>query len=66
MFNLARTRLAPSWRISTRNLFITTEITPNPDALKFMPGRDVLGSGKTYDFPDIREAYKVSLESQIA
>ena len=59
MFNLTRTRLVPSWRISMRNLFITTEGTPNPNALKFCPGRDVLGPGKTCDFPDIRDAYKV-------
>ena len=59
MLNLSRTRLVPSWRISMRNLFITTEGTPNPNALKFLPGRDVLGSGKTCDFPDIRDAYKV-------
>ena len=42
-----------------RNLFITTEITPNPNALKFLPGRDVLGENGTLDFPDIRDAYKV-------
>ena len=25
-------------------MFIQTEITPNPNALKFMPGREVMGS----------------------
>ena len=34
-----------------RQLFITTETTPNPNALKFVPGQTVLGEGKTYDFP---------------
>jgi len=65
MFNLTRTRLVPSWRISMRNLFITTEGTPNPNALKFLPGRDVLGSGKTCDFPDIRDAYKSPLAKRL-
>merc|ERR1712037_33257 len=48
-----------------RNLFITTEMTPNPNALKFVPGRDVLGAGSTCDFPDIREAYKSPLAKRI-
>ena len=48
-----------------RNLFITTETTPNPNALKFVPGRDVLGPGSTCDFPDIREAYKSPLAKRI-
>mgnify|MGYP006451056317 CR=1 FL=1 len=48
-----------------RNLFITTEVTPNPNALKFVPGRDVLGAGATCDFPDIREAYKSPLAKRI-
>ena len=48
-----------------RNLFITTETTPNPNALKFVPGRDVLGAGSTCDFPDIREAYKSPLAKRI-
>jgi NFU1 iron-sulfur cluster scaffold homolog, mitochondrial len=32
-------------------MFIQTESTPNPRTLKFLPGRDVLGSGSR-DFPD--------------
>lgn len=39
-----------------RGLFITTENTPNPNSLKFMPGRDVLGAGQTYDFPHITDS----------
>ena len=31
-------------------MFIQTEATPNPATLKFLPGREVLGSG-TADFP---------------
>ncbi|MGE3302578.1 MAG: NifU family protein [Hyphomonadaceae bacterium] len=32
-------------------MFIQTEATPNPQTLKFLPGRDVLGAGAR-DFPD--------------
>ena len=32
-------------------MFIQTEQTPNPASLKFLPGRDVLGSGSA-NFPD--------------
>jgi NFU1 iron-sulfur cluster scaffold homolog, mitochondrial len=31
-------------------MFIETESTPNPATLKFLPGRDVMGSGGTADF----------------
>lgn len=36
-------------------MFIQTEETPNPATLKFLPGRDVLGSG-TADFTDATDA----------
>ena len=36
-------------------MFIQTETTPNPNSIKFFPGRDVLESG-TRDFPNVREA----------
>lgn len=36
-------------------MFIQTEETPNPATMKFIPGRDVLGSG-TADFTDAGEA----------
>ena len=31
-------------------MFIETESTPNPATLKFLPGRDVMGTGATADF----------------
>ena len=40
-------------------MFIQTETTPNPDVLKFLPGRDVLGatlSGGAREFRDAEEA----------
>ena len=36
-------------------MFIQTEATPNPEVLKFIPGRDVLGSG-TREFKSLDEA----------
>ena len=37
-------------------MFIETEATPNPATLKFLPGRDVLGSRGTADFVAAAEA----------
>ena len=36
-------------------MFIQTETTPNPNTLKFLPGREVLGRG-TADFADAKAA----------
>lgn len=36
---------------SALRMFIQTQETPNPNSLKFLPGVDVLGEGKTIDFP---------------
>jgi Fe-S cluster biogenesis protein NfuA len=36
-------------------MFIQTEATPNPEVLKFLPGRDVMGEG-TRDFRDAEAA----------
>jgi hypothetical protein len=41
-------------------MFIQTQETPNPDSLKFLPGRDVLGNG-TMDFPTYEAAYSSPL-----
>lgn len=41
-------------------MFIQTEVTPNPATLKFLPGRDVMGSG-TADFPTPESAAKSPL-----
>lgn len=40
-----------------RSMFIQTQDTPNPNSLKFLPGVDVLGPGKTKDFPNGTEAF---------
>lgn len=33
-------------------MFVQTQDTPNPNSLKFLPGRAVLERGQTMDFPD--------------
>jgi len=33
-------------------MFIQTESTPNPQTLKFLPGREVMGESSVADFPD--------------
>lgn len=38
-------------------MFIQTVETPNPNSVKFLPGRQVLETGQTIDFPNIQAAY---------
>jgi hypothetical protein len=45
-------------------MFIQTQETPNPNSLKFVPGRQVLVSG-TMDFPNIREAARSPLAKYV-
>ncbi|MDA8230418.1 MAG: NifU family protein [Magnetospirillum sp.] len=45
-------------------MFIQTEPTPNPATLKFLPGRDVMGSG-TADFPDAAKAARSPLATRL-
>ena len=45
-------------------MFIQTEATPNPEVLKFLPGREVLGSG-TREFRDRVEAAASPLASAV-
>ena len=45
-------------------MFIQTEATPNPDVLKFLPGRDVLGEGAR-EFRDLDEARASPLAAAI-
>jgi len=45
-------------------MFIQTETTPNPNTLKFLPGRSVLEAG-TADFPDRDTAGKSPLATRL-
>jgi Fe-S cluster biogenesis protein NfuA len=45
-------------------MFIQTEATPNPEVLKFLPGREVLGEG-TRDFRSAEEAQVSPLAADI-
>ena len=40
--------------LSLRSLFIKSEKTPNPNFLKFIPGKTVMGDKGTMDFPDYK------------
>lgn len=46
---------APPLNRHLTRMFIQTEVTPNPDVLKFLPGRDVLVSG-AYEFQSAEDA----------
>lgn len=70
MFALRRTLLSPgtklpSQRLLARTFFINTEITPNANSLKFLPGREVLpesfGTGMFFQRHDHREVSKSPL-----
>lgn len=50
--------------IFIRNMFVQTQDTPNPNSLKFIPGRVVLESG-TMDFSGPRDAYCSPLARQL-
>ncbi|KAJ1922227.1 hypothetical protein H4219_000089 [Mycoemilia scoparia] len=47
--------------VQKRTMFIQTEVTPNDDALRFIPGVPVLDSGNTMEFMSPREALKSPL-----
>jgi len=51
-----RRNLKPSMLTPARTMFIQTQDTPNPNSLKFLPGREVLEEG-TFDFPNPQSAY---------
>jgi Fe-S cluster biogenesis protein NfuA len=46
-------------------MFIETEGTPNPATLKFLPGREVMGSGGTADFASAEVAVRSPLAARI-
>jgi Fe-S cluster biogenesis protein NfuA len=46
-------------------MFIQTEDTPNPNTLKFLPGRNVMGEGAVADFPDAEAAERSPLANAL-
>ena len=38
------------------SIFVKTQSTPNPHFLKFMPGKELLKDGETYEFTDIKQS----------
>jgi Fe-S cluster biogenesis protein NfuA len=53
-----------NWFAAQGPMFIQTEATPNPQTLKFLPGRDVLPGG-TLDMPDAETAKKSPLAERL-
>lgn len=45
-------------------MFIQTEATPNPNTMKFLPGRDVMGTG-SMDFPSAESAARSPLAQKL-
>ncbi|XP_058492038.1 NFU1 iron-sulfur cluster scaffold homolog, mitochondrial [Solea solea] len=54
----------PHWVVPVRTMFVQTQDTPNPNSLKFLPGRVVLESG-TMDFAGPRDAHCSPLARQL-
>ncbi|XP_028313390.1 NFU1 iron-sulfur cluster scaffold homolog, mitochondrial [Gouania willdenowi] len=54
----------PLWVVPGRTMFVQTQDTPNPNSLKFLPGRTVLEAG-TMNFTGPREAYCSPLARQL-
>lgn len=61
---LATLRSLSLFRLGTGNLFIQAQDTPNPNSVKFFPGKNVLGTG-TRDFPSIVHTNSSPLARQL-
>lgn len=46
-------------------MFIQTETTPNPESLKFLPGRAVVGDGAVVDFADAESGSRSPLAQRL-
>jgi hypothetical protein len=62
--------LSPSWvligRGQCRHMFIRTQDTPNPQSLKFLPGKPVMTEGQnSLDFGSFRTAQKSPLARRL-
>jgi hypothetical protein len=47
------------------SIFIKTQNTPNPHFLKFLPGKDILEEGETYEFSNQNQALPSPLATKI-
>lgn len=62
----ALARLSPLIAQSVRTMFIQTESTPNPDALKFVPGTPVLPAGaSSMEYLDGRDTHNSPLARKL-
>ncbi len=65
--NLRRARPTATFPALSRTMFIQTETTPNPQSLKFLPGRDVLPEehGTGVNFANPMDAVRSPLAKQL-
>ncbi|XP_029960598.1 NFU1 iron-sulfur cluster scaffold homolog, mitochondrial [Salarias fasciatus] len=54
----------PLWAVPGRTMFVQTQDTPNPNSMKFLPGRTVLEAG-TMNFAGPRDAFCSPLARQL-
>ncbi|CAN9513384.1 unnamed protein product [Ophioblennius macclurei] len=54
----------PLWAVPGRTMFVQTQDTPNPNSMKFLPGRTVLDEG-TMNFAGPRDAFCSPLARQL-
>ena len=47
------------------SIFIKTQNTPNPHFLKFLPGKDILEEGETYEFNNPNQALPSPLATKL-
>lgn len=52
-------------RVTKRMLFIQTQETPNPNAMKFLPGRTVVGDGEMVEFSNAGSSHASPLARQM-
>jgi hypothetical protein len=53
------------YKYSLFNIFIKFQNTPNPHFIKFLPGRDILEEGESFDFANINQALSSPLARRL-
>jgi Fe-S cluster biogenesis protein NfuA len=58
-------RIYSNYSLFLFSIFVKTQQTPNPHFLKFLPGKELLQDGETYDFSNIRQAASSPLATKL-
>lgn len=61
---LLKVNCGPALTTFKRSMFVQTQETPNPNSLKFLPGRQVMETG-TADFPNLTSGQRSPLAKQL-